>query len=239
MAADGPGFDKVARTHPEPVILGDPAGRSAWPVDGDTAHGYQAWAVAGGRQIVRFGQHMTDAATAHPEHPLQYALGSALFGRLTTVYHTENDPEQWLGVRFNRCPTCEQFSPCDIRRGGVPAPPSPTTGRVRVELLTDDGTPVALNGPPVTPDSRPGSASSDEPSGRRRMFLFGWRDGQLGVWESIAGTDHADPGDAALRHVTAAFGLARLSDLAEPYELTLHRPGRPPVRVRLTWQATG
>ena len=42
------------------------------------------------------------------KHPLQY--GSR--GR-DIVYDPGNDPT--VGERYNRCPTCEQWSPCDVR----------------------------------------------------------------------------------------------------------------------------
>jgi hypothetical protein len=61
-------------------------------------------------------------------HPLQYALCCDVY-----VGHTENmsDTEVWREVarrggpgggyvsRFNRCPTCEQWSPCEVRRAEV------------------------------------------------------------------------------------------------------------------------
>jgi hypothetical protein len=48
-------------------------------------------------------------------HPLQYAFESTTN---EIVYHTENTdtPKHTLWDRFDRCPKCEQWSPCDVRR---------------------------------------------------------------------------------------------------------------------------
>jgi hypothetical protein len=56
-------------------------------------------------------------------HPLQYAFCGNVY-----IGDTENltDPEvraktrqQGAVDRYNRCPTCEQWSPCDVRRAGT------------------------------------------------------------------------------------------------------------------------
>lgn len=57
-------------------------------------------------------------------HPLQYAM---VGGRGIYVGDTENTPDDevrrtaeadaWMSIeRYNRCPTCEQWSPCDLRK---------------------------------------------------------------------------------------------------------------------------
>lgn len=63
---------------------------------------------------------MTDLA----EHPLQYAYcGNEYVG------HTENMTDEQvrkqagttfpLVERYNRCPRCEQWSPCDVRKAAT------------------------------------------------------------------------------------------------------------------------
>jgi hypothetical protein len=58
-------------------------------------------------------------------HPLQYAFVG--WGRGTyipnTEHMTDNEVRRAVGVeneqpveRYNRCPTCEQWSPCDVRQ---------------------------------------------------------------------------------------------------------------------------
>lgn len=65
----------------------------------------------------------------------------------------------------------------------------------------------------------PGSMSSDTPLGRR-VIMFGWYGGEVGVWESVGGVDMEN---VAVREiVTTEF--TRLSDLAEPLELDVVRP---------------
>lgn len=44
-------------------------------------------------------------------HPLQYGWR---YGEV--VRHTENDPDPYIVDRMNRCPVCEQWSPCDSRK---------------------------------------------------------------------------------------------------------------------------
>ncbi len=67
-------------------------------------------------------------AEARYGHPLQYALVGA---RAHYVGNTENMTDiaimtaaGQLGAltveRYNRCPTCEQWSPCDVRKAEVP-----------------------------------------------------------------------------------------------------------------------
>ena len=47
-------------------------------------------------------------------HPLQYAYESETD---ELIYNTGNTPtpEGKTWERFNRCPVCEQWSPCDVR----------------------------------------------------------------------------------------------------------------------------
>jgi hypothetical protein len=64
----------------------------------------------------------------------------------------------------------------------------------------------------------------------RDVLLFGWRDGQVGVWRSEGGYDQELAG---LRGVTS-LGLELLSDLREPYERTVAPEGGGLARVRWT-----
>jgi hypothetical protein len=66
------------------------------------------------QHATRVGDNLSDAAKANPDHPLQYAIKG--HPNTVTTMHTENDIRRDLGERFNRCPTCEQWSPCDVRR---------------------------------------------------------------------------------------------------------------------------
>lgn len=76
----------------------------------------------------------------------------------------------------------------------------------------------------------PGSISSDDPDGRE-VIVFGFHDGEPGVWRSRAGFDVAD---AVARTVFAVEGLEQISDLAEPYECQIWRGMRlVPVRWSL------
>lgn len=65
-------------------------------------------------------------AEARYGHPLQYALlGWAYVGNTenlddATVRALAEEPFHSI-ERYNRCPTCEQWSPCDVRR--VPLDP--------------------------------------------------------------------------------------------------------------------
>jgi hypothetical protein len=43
-------------------------------------------------------------------HPIQYGF----LGKLMIV-NTENVVDERMTERFNRCPVCEQWSPCDVR----------------------------------------------------------------------------------------------------------------------------
>jgi len=43
-------------------------------------------------------------------HPIQYGWRSG-----EIVLHTENDADPIITERMNRCPVCEQWSPCDVR----------------------------------------------------------------------------------------------------------------------------
>lgn len=74
------------------------------------------------------------------------------------------------------------------------------------------------------------SISSNELDGTRRVYLFGWRDGQHGVWESTSGLDQATP--AVRRIISIREDLQQLSALDEPYDLIIYR-NEQPVRIRL------
>lgn len=97
---------------------------------------------------------------------------------------------------------------------------------VRVELVKGDKV-VRLG--EVTPDTPPGSMSSQEPE-KRRVFIFGFMDGEAGVWESEVGLDVETP---ETRQVFSA-GLTRLSDLSEPYEQDFYRNGTNVGTIRFT-----
>lgn len=110
---------------------------------------------------------------------------------------------------------------------------------VRLDLIVDDS---AISMGSVSSDEPMGSISSDEHDGEpRRIFLFGWPSGQLGasgmpvcgVFESVLGYDVAN---GAVREVTSA-NVKLLSDLSEPYELTIYRrtvDGATPRLLRFT-----
>lgn len=96
-----------------------------------------------------------------------------------------------------------------------------------VELLVAPGqwAPVGE----VGPQDPPGSVSSDEPGGSRRIYLFGWRNGAAdpAVWEPTAGVDVGQ-----LLRVVTSFDMSVLSDLAAPFELTISRAGAGPRHLR-------
>lgn len=76
----------------------------------------------------------------------------------------------------------------------------------------------------------PGSISSDEPNSSRRLFVFGWRGEECGVWEADSGVDAA----TLTSREIYTLGFTKLSDLGEPYEVTIHRVGRGPRQLRFT-----
>lgn len=78
----------------------------------------------------------------------------------------------------------------------------------------------------------PGSMSSFDDEGRR-VLVFGWWDGKPGVYQSRAGFDIETE---AFRQIET-LGLDLLSDLTEPYEFDVARPGNT-IRVRCTLRAT-
>ncbi len=75
-----------------------------------------------------------------------------------------------------------------------------------------------------------GSISSEESAGRQ-VYMFGLRNGQPGVWRSVAGFDVEDP---SVRRITTT-GLEQLSDLTEPYEMVIGR-GRADRRVSVRFR---
>jgi hypothetical protein len=82
----------------------------------------------------------------------------------------------------------------------------------------------------VAEGEAPGSISSRS-GAAREVYVFGWLDGSPGVWRSTGGVDVANDFMRAI----ASEGFARLSELTEPYELTvITRSGRSDVRFRLT-----
>lgn len=92
--------------------------------------------------------------------------------------------------------------------------------QVRVDALVD-GKAIPIG--EVADFLPPGSVSSDEPDGTRRIYVFGWYDDDLGVWESHLGIDVQTD---AVRNVISA-DLEKVSDLTEPYDLTIYRNGQP------------
>lgn len=51
------------------------------------------------------------AQSALQQHPFQYGF----IGRVM-ILHTEDVLDPRVGERFNRCPVCEQWAPCDVRK---------------------------------------------------------------------------------------------------------------------------
>jgi hypothetical protein len=81
----------------------------------------------------------------------------------------------------------------------------------------------------VSIDEPLGSITSDQ-NGKTQVYVFGWYEGQAGVWESEFGAHHDN--DAVRAILTMGFTL--LSDLAEPYDLTVYKNGQPrPIRFAL------
>lgn len=75
----------------------------------------------------------------------------------------------------------------------------------------------------------PGSISSDDSI--RQVYMFGWFDGEVGVWQSRVGVDIEN---SVFRTIIAAQ-LDLLSDLSEPFELTITRgPTKVQRRLRFT-----
>jgi hypothetical protein len=96
-----------------------------------------------------------------------------------------------------------------------------TTPIVRMEAVLPDGRARTVG--ELSIDEPCGSISSTTPDGHR-VFLFGWwRDDEPGVWESVAGLTVET---SAVREIVTA-GLKRLSDLTEPFELTVWVKGQP------------
>jgi hypothetical protein len=94
-----------------------------------------------------------------------------------------------------------------------------TGPHIRLEILADDGTAIPMKAS-LSLDQPPGTLSSDPPEGRR-IYMFGLHNGQIGVWESKGGYDIEND---AIRLV-GSIELELLSDLSEPYTLTLHKGG--------------
>jgi hypothetical protein len=95
-----------------------------------------------------------------------------------------------------------------------------TTPIVRVEALSPTGRTATVG--ELSIDEPCGSMSSTGPDGDR-VFLFGWRDDGPGVWESIGGLSQET---VAVREIVTV-GLKLLSDLSEPYVLTIYVKGVP------------
>ncbi len=101
-------------------------------------------------------------------------------------------------------------------------------GAVMLEVAGPDGGWTRIG--TVGPGDPAGTFTSEGPDGRD-LYVFGWRDGAPGLWRSTAGADVAT--GAARAYVTA--GLALVSDLAVPCEVTVWRPVLPvPALVRVS-----
>ena len=87
-----------------------------------------------------------------------------------------------------------------------------------VETLTPQGWAGIGSVSEVEP---PGSMSTDSALGRR-VIVFGWYQGKAGVYESRGGYDVESE---AFRQIES-LGLDLLSDLSQPYEFDVERPGR-------------
>jgi hypothetical protein len=71
-------------------------------------------------------------------------------------------------------------------------------------------------------DDAPGSFSSEEERGRQ-VYVFGWLNGEPGVWRSKAGADI----ESSVVRAVFSERMEKLSDLSEPYEMiraTEHGP---------------
>lgn len=76
------------------------------------------------------------------------------------------------------------------------------------------------------PNDPPASMSSQEDD--RKIIMFGWYEGEVGVWGSRGGID-IEQGEGRL---ITALGFTHLSDLSEPYERTLVNAKRGPIQCR-------
>lgn len=81
-----------------------------------------------------------------------------------------------------------------------------------------------------------GSLSSDPDFAPRELYLFGWRDDELGVWRSVAGLDfESTPGERVL---LAFGGVVRVWDFDDgPCCLTLKRSGGREIKARIRLEA--
>lgn len=100
---------------------------------------------------------------------------------------------------------------------------------VVVESLTPQGWTQIGSVSEVEP---PGSMSSVDALGRR-IIVFGWYQNKPGVYESRGGYDVESE---AFRQIES-LGLDPLSDLTQPYEFDISRPGRT-MRVRCSLALT-
>ena len=85
----------------------------------------------------------------------------------------------------------------------------------------------------MTRDCYIGSLSSHPATGRE-VYLFGWINGQPGVWRSEGGADVA----IDVRRVVLTDGLIPLSDLKEPFHLKIFRPDSTPTYLRISLSDT-
>lgn len=100
---------------------------------------------------------------------------------------------------------------------------------ISIDLIRDGV--VAMPMGSISDAEPPGSLSSHEPDGSRQVYLFGWHNGERGLWRSEGGYDIETK---AVRQV-GTLGLEKLSDLTAPYELSIYFYGKPePMTVRFT-----
>lgn len=101
---------------------------------------------------------------------------------------------------------------------------------VAVEILTPAGwTGIGS----VSEAEPPGSMSSVDALGRRSIIVFGWYRNKPGVYESRGGYDIENE---AFRQIES-LALDPLSDLTQPYEFDITRPGHT-MRVRCSLALT-
>jgi hypothetical protein len=80
----------------------------------------------------------------------------------------------------------------------------------------------------LDPTDPPGSFSSHVQG--RQVWMFGFWEGQPGVWLSVAGFDVA----SEILRAVSTVGLEQVSDLSEPWEATVVNPTGQRYQVRVS-----
>lgn len=101
-----------------------------------------------------------------------------------------------------------------------------TAPHISIEALRRDGRVFPMS--TISIDEPPVSFTSYD-ADLRRVYLLGWRDDVRGLWVADADTTISTDAVRLLKSVT----LTLLSDLTEPYEMTV-RTRKGPRRVRFT-----